>query len=302
MDNIQIVDAHHHLWDLNNKHTKYSWLMVEEGEAFFGDYAAIRKSYLLEDYLEDSKNQNIIKSVHVQAEHDDDKPVNETAWLQNLADTHSSNLPSAIVAYADFSKNNISEVLDAHQEYKNTRGIRQILSYNKEEPKYSHAPEDFMKNSVWVENFKNIRNRNLSFDIQIYKHQMQDAVDLATKYDDILFILNHTGAPCYQTEEYIYSWNENMKKLASCENIVAKISGLGMYDPQWTIDSTRIFVEKTIQIFGIERCMFASNFPVDKIFNTFDNYWNSFKEITKDYSVNDKKLLFSSNAEKYYRI
>ena len=302
MDNIQIVDAHHHLWDLNNEHTKYSWLMVKEGEAFFGDYAAIRKSYLLEDYLEDSKNQNIIKSVHVQAEHDDDKPVNETAWLQNLANTHSSNLPSAIVAYADFSKNNISEVLDAHQEYKNTRGIRQILSYNKEELKYSHASEDFMKNSVWIENFKNIRNRNLSFDIQIYKHQMQDAVDLATKYDDVLFILNHTGEPCYQTEEYIHSWKENMKKLASCENIVAKISGLGMFDPQWTIDSTRIFVEKTIQIFGIERCMFASNFPVDKIFNTFDNYWNSFKEITKDYSENDRKLLFSSNAEKYYRI
>ena len=302
MDNIQIVDAHHHLWDLNNEHTKYSWLMVKEGEAFFGDYAAIRKSYLLEDYLEDSKNQNIIKSVHVQAEHDDDKPVNETAWLQNLADTYSSKLPSAIVAYADFSKNNISEVLDAHQEYKNTRGIRQILSYNKEEPKYSHASEDFMKNSVWIENFKNIRNRNLSFDIQIYKHQMQDAVDLATKYDDVLFILNHTGEPCYQTEEYIHSWKENMKKLASCENTVAKISGLGMFDPQWTIESTRIFVEKTIQIFGIERCMFASNFPVDKIFNTFDNYWNSFKEITKDYSENDRKLLFSSNAEKYYRI
>ena len=124
MDNIKIVDAHHHLWDLNNKDTKYSWLMVTEGEAFFGDYADIRKNYLLEDYIEDSKNQNIIKSVHVQAEHDDDKPVNETAWLQNLADTYSSKLPSAIVAFADFSKNNVSEILDAHQEYKNTRGIR----------------------------------------------------------------------------------------------------------------------------------------------------------------------------------
>ena len=93
-----------------------------------------------------------------------------------------------------------------------------------------------------------------------------------------------------------------MNKLAKCENVVAKISGLGMFDPNWTIDSTRIFVEKTIQIFGIERCMFASNFPVDKIFNSFDTYWNSFKEITKHYSENDKKLLFSSNAEKYYRI
>ena len=302
MKNIPIVDAHHHLWDLNNEHTKYSWLMVTEGEAFFGDYAAIRKSYLLEDYIKDAQNQNLIKSVHVQAEHDDDKPVNETAWLQSLADNHSSKLPNAIVAFADFSKDNIVEILDGHQEYKNTRGIRQILSFNKEEPKYSHASEDFMKNTTWVENFKNIRNRNLSFDIQIYKHQMQDAADLANKYDDVLFILNHTGEPCYQTEEYIQSWEENMKKLAKCENVAAKISGLGMFDPQWTIDSTRIFVEKTIQIFGIDRCMFASNFPVDKIFNTFDNYWKSFKEITKNYSENDKKLLFSSNAEKYYRI
>ena len=302
MDNIKIVDAHHHLWDLNNKDTKYSWLMVTEGEAFFGDYAAIRKSYLLEDYIEDAKNQNIIKSVHVQAEHDDDKPVNETVWLQNLADTHSSKLPNAIVAFADFSKNNVSEILDAHQEYKNTRGIRQILSYNKDEPKYSHATEDFMKNSTWVENFKYIRNRNLSFDIQIYKHQMEDAVNLANKYNDVLFILNHTGEPCYQSKEYIESWEQNMNKLAKCENVVAKISGLGMFDPNWTIDSTRIFVEKTIQIFGIERCMFASNFPVDKIFNSFDTYWNSFKEITKNYSENDKQLLFSSNAEKYYRI
>ncbi|MFL2543051.1 MAG: amidohydrolase family protein [Alphaproteobacteria bacterium] len=302
MKNIPIVDAHHHLWDLNNEHTKYSWLMVTEGEAFFGDYAAIRKSYLLEDYIKDAQNQNLIKSVHVQAEHDDDKPINETAWLQSLADNHSSKLPNAIVAFADFSKDNIVEILDGHQEYKNTRGIRQILSFNKEEPKYSHASEDFMKNTTWVENFKNIRNRNLSFDIQIYKHQMQDAADLANKYDDVLFILNHTGEPCYQTEEYIQSWEENMKKLAKCENVAAKISGLGMFDPQWTIDSTRIFVEKTIQIFGIDRCMFASNFPVDKIFNTFDNYWESFKEITKNYSENDKKLLFSSNAEKFYRI
>ena len=293
---MRVIDAHHHLWDLNNADTKYSWLMVTEGEAFFGDYAAIRKSYLLKDYIEDAKNQNIIKSVHVQAEHDDDKPVNETAWLQNLADTHSSKLPNAIVAFADFSKNNVSEILDAHQEYKNTRGIRQILSYNKDEPKYSHATEDFMKNSSWVENFKHIRNRNLSFDIQIYKHQMEDAVNLANKYNDVLFILNHTGEPCHQSKEYIESWEQNMKKLAKCENVVAKISGLGMFDPNWTIDSTRIFVEKTIQIFGIERCMFASNFPVDKIFNSFDTYWNSFKEITKNYSENDKQLLFSSNA------
>ena len=302
MDKIKIVDAHHHLWDLENKDTSYAWLMVSEGEAFFGDYAAIRKSYKLEDYLEDAKSQNVIKSVHVQAEHDDDKPVSETAWLQKIANTHPSKLPNAIVAFADFSKSNILEILDQHQDYKNIRGIRQILSYNEEEPKYSHASQDFMKNSSWIDNFKEIRNRNLSFDIQIYKNQMEDALNLAKKYDDVLFILNHTGEPCYQSQEYINSWKENMKKIAQCENFVTKISGLGMFDPNWTTESTKIFVESTIDIFGIEKCMFGSNFPVDKIFNSFDTYWNSFKEITKSYSENDKELLFSSNAEKYYRI
>ena len=93
-----------------------------------------------------------------------------------------------------------------------------------------------------------------------------------------------------------------MKKIASCDNFVAKISGLGMFDAKWTTESTRIFVEKTIEIFGVQRSMFASNFPVDKIFNSFNSYWNSFKEITKDYSENDLKLLFYANTEKYYRI
>ena len=92
MDNIPIVDAHHHLWDLENEKTKYSWLMVSEGEAFFGDYGAIRKSYLLDDYLNDAKNQNLIKSVHVQAEHDDVLPVYVTKLLQHLSDSHKTNL------------------------------------------------------------------------------------------------------------------------------------------------------------------------------------------------------------------
>ena len=73
------------------------------------------------------------------------------------------------------------------------------------------------------------------------------AYELAKKYDDVLFILNHTVEPCYQTKEYIESWEKNMKKIASCDNFDTKISGLGMFDEKWTTESTRIFVEKTIE-------------------------------------------------------
>ena len=300
MNELSIVDAHHHLWDLEKN--DYPWLMVSEGKAFFGDYGKIRKSYLVEDYINDAKNQNLIKSVHIQAEHNDNNPVNETKWLQEVADNNVNNLPNAIVAYADFSKANVNDILEKHLEYKNVRGIRQILSHNKDNPKYNHAPVDFMKINSWVENFKHIKNKNLSFDIQIYYQQMKDAYNLAKKYDDILFILNHTGEPAERDGDHVKGWEEGMKLLSSCDNFVTKISGLGMFDFDWTVESTRPFVEKTINIFGIDRCMFASNFPVDKIMNTFDIYWDSFKEITKNYSQNEKELLFCKNAERYYRI
>ena len=83
---------------------------------------------------------------------------------------------------------------------------------------------------------------------------------------------------------------------------VCKISGLGMFNPYWTINSTKFFVLKTIEIFGINRCMFGSNFPVDKIFNTFDNYWDSYFEITKSFSQNELNKIYSKNALKFYRI
>lgn len=300
MSELKIVDTHHHLWNLEKN--DYPWLMVSEGEAFFGDYAAIRKSYLIQDYIKDAKNQNLIKSVHVQAEHNDKNPVNETKWLQEVADSNISHLPNAIVAYADFSKDNIKDILEAHLQYKNIRGIRQILSHNKDNPKYNHATQDFMKINSWIENFKHIRNKNLSFDIQIYYQQMQDAYNLAKKYHDVLFILNHTGEPAERNDAHLKGWEKGMKLLASCDNFVTKISGLGMFDINWTTETTRPFVEKTIDIFGIDRCMFGSNFPVDKLFNTFDVYWDSFKKITKNYSENDKELLFSKNAERCYRI
>ena len=93
-----------------------------------------------------------------------------------------------------------------------------------------------------------------------------------------------------------------MQSLAENENFVCKISGLGMFNPNWTIISTEYFILKTIEIFGIDRCMFGSNFPVDKIFNTFDNYWNSYFEIVKNFSKDEHNKIFLKNAEKFYRI
>ena len=302
MKKIAIVDSHHHLWDLNSNKTHYPWLSSNEEKAFFGNFKSIKKSYLLDDYLNDAKNLNLIKSIHVQAEHDENNPIEETKWLQNISDNNNLKIPNGIVAFADFSKETVSDILDQHLDYKNVRGIRQILSFDRDRPQYSHAKKDYLKDELWIENFKHITNRELSFDIQIYPHQFDDAARLAKRYSDVLFILNHTGEPCFQTEEYKEYWMRKMKSLAENDNFVCKISGLGMFNANWTVTSTKYFVLKTIEIFGIDRCMFGSNFPVDKIFNTFDNYWNSYFEIVKNFSQDEHDKIFLKNAEKFYRI
>ena len=118
------------------------------------------------------------------------------------ADNNNLKIPNGIVAFADFSEEKVSEVLDQHLEYKNVRGIRQILSFDKDKLQYSHAKKDYLKDELWQDNFRHLANRKLSFDIQIYPHQFDDACKLAKRYQNVLFILNHTGEPCFQTKEY----------------------------------------------------------------------------------------------------
>ena len=108
--------------------------------------------------------------------------------------------------------------------------------------------------------------------------------------------------PADRDDESIQGWRQGMQILAHCPNIVAKISGLAMCDWHWTVESIRPFVLNTIDDFGVERCMFASNFPVDKLFSSFDAVWDAFKEITADFSDDEKAALFHHNAEKYYRL
>ncbi|MGF6639659.1 amidohydrolase family protein [Paraburkholderia tuberum] len=115
-------------------------------------------------------------------------------------------------------------------------------------------------------------------------------------------LLNHTGMPVDRMPEEIEGWKQGMKSLASAPNVFCKISGLGMGDWKWTVDSIRPFVLHAIEAFGANRCMFASNFPVDKLFSSYDAVFNAFKEITQEFSSDERRALFHDNAERVYRL
>lgn len=297
---MDIIDPHHHLWDLEHLH--YPWL-AEPVEHIVGDYSAIRQSYLLADFRADTGNQALKRSVHLEAASDPGAPVDETAWLQAVADDpRSGGFPHGIVAHADLGADDAEDTLERHCRHANIRGIRQMLNYG-DEPKLRVAGRgDLMTDERWRAGFALLKKYGLSFDLQIWPWQMEDAASLAGDFPDIQLILNHAGSPIEQDDAGLARWRLGMERLAQAPNVAVKISGLGMFDADWTTESIRPLVLETIDAFGVERAMFASNFPVDKLMGGYDRIWESFDTITAAFSEDERRKLFHDNAKRYYRL
>ena len=293
------IDPQHHLWDLARN--RYPWLQDRTlAPRLEGDIRPIAKDYLLEDYALDTRNQNVVKSVHIECGWDPSNPVGETEWLQRLADQHG--YPHGIVARATLDARGVEQVLEGHARHKNIRGIRHAINWHSDPAKTYVSRPDLVGTKAWRHGFGLLRRFGLSFDLQLYPAQMADAVELARAYPDILIILNHAGMPVDRDEEGIRLWHRGMRELAAAPNVVVKISGLGTADWNWTVKSIRPFVLETMEVFGIPRCMFASNFPVDKLYSDFDSLYAAFREITKHFSVDERQMLFHDNAARYYRL
>jgi predicted TIM-barrel fold metal-dependent hydrolase len=297
---MQVVDPHIHFWDLEVNH--YPWL-TQPGDIFIGDYSSIAKTYLLQHFLEDSGSVDVVKLVHIDAGHDPGNPVGETRWLQAIADDPSSRgRPNAIIGSADFSKEDVEATLEAHAESPNFRGIRQILNVHPDK-RLDYVGRHYMTEPAWHERFKLLAKYNLIFDLQIYPHQMLDAARLAAENPGVPIVLNHTGMFAdRKSVEGWRIWRDGMRALARQPNVSVKISGMGMLDHHWTSESIRPYALETIEAFGVSRCMFASNFPVDRLYSSYEALWTSYADIVADMTEDEQVALFRRNAEQIYRI
>lgn len=298
MKRRKIVDAHHHLWDLSSNQN-YPWLQERPlRPVVSGDISKIAHDYLPADYRGDSANYEVVKSVHIDAVSAD--PVAETRWLQEIADKHG--FPNAIVARAELHRPDVENVLASHRTFENVRGIRHILNWHRDPALTFVNRSDFLTDHAWRMGFKLLKKYGLSFDLQLYPSQMIDAAVVAAENPDTLIIVNHTGMPLVREEAGLHQWRMGMRVLSQRENVVTKISGLGMVDWFWTEESIREFVLETIAMFGAERVMFGSNFPVDKIYSSFDALYGAFERVVAGFSDTEQDAMFRSNALKYYRL
>jgi len=295
---VSAIDAHHHLWDLAEN--EYPWLIGPPVEAHFGPYDKIRKDYLVEDYLHDIRGQHIVKSVHVEAGSDPSDPVKETRWLQRQADTHG--FPHGIVAHANLAAENIREVLEAHCRSPNVRGIRMLMRPPGALRRGHPIAGSPMTDGGWRRGFALLGEMNLTFDLQAPPPLMAEAADVAASFPDTRLVLTHAGLPLDRTAEGMAAWRKGMRLLAGRPNVVVKISGIPMTDWRWSVESLRPIVLETIDVFGVERAMFGSNFPVDGLYSDYATLWGAYRDITAGYTPEERRRLFHDNAERVYRL
>lgn len=293
----EIVDAHHHLWD--RAALRYGWL---EGPPFrpsvAGDIGPIARSYLIDDFRNDAAGYRLTGSVHVDAGTPD--RLAETAWLQALSDAEG--LPTAIVAGVQLDQPDAEEALAKHAAFPAVRGIRHILNWDPDPNLTYVANPNLMTDPEWLRGYAALSRHDLSFDLQLYPWQLAGAAELAAKYPMTPVILNHAGMPIHQRDTGLRTWREGLRRLAAEPNTFVKISGLGMVDWNWNVQSIRPLVLDTIDAFGPYRCMFGSNFPVDRLYGSFARLFAAYEEIVAAFSESEQQAMFANNARRVYRM
>ena len=304
---LAIIDPHHHLWP--------------PGGAM---------AYGLDDLLADvGSGHRIVATVFVQcgAAYDagaDEElaPVGETRFVAAAAEA-SGGLIAGIVAHADLRSPRLDEVLDAHEDAAGGRlvGIRDALSHALEPESLTipgGAPAGLAADPVFQTGVRRLGERGLTYDSWHYHYQNREFLDLARAVPETTFVLDHFGTPlgvgsyAGRREEIFESWCADIAELATCQNVVAKLGGLAMPDNGfgWTIAdppsvdefvaAQQRYYHHTIECFGPERCMFESNFPVDRLSLPYDTLWTAFKMMSADHTASERAAMFAGTAQRVY--
>jgi predicted TIM-barrel fold metal-dependent hydrolase len=290
-----IVDAHHHLWSL--REVSYPWLEQRGVRRFFGDPTPIQHDYRASDFRGDHGSFEVRKSVHVQVGAGPGQEIEETRWLE--AEAERGGFPSAIVAYCDLSSPDAGRLLERHAAAsKRLRGLRQIISRHPDEDARDSSPA-LLSNPQVAENLRLLPELGLSFDLQLTPPHMIAAARLFEQVEGLQVALCHAGSPWRRDPDGLAEWRDGLKALAGVPGLTCKLSGLGMFDPQWTLESLRPVAAAVLEIFGPDRVMWGSNFPVDKLYRGYAELLGTLLEIVPQ-DMHDQ--VFRTAAERFYRI
>jgi predicted TIM-barrel fold metal-dependent hydrolase len=291
-----IIDAHHHIW----RRRDLPWLDGPMQPRIFGPYEAIRRDYPIGEYLADIAGSGVTQSVYVQANWAKDAFEDEVAYVQQAADE--TGFPQGIVGYADFLAKDVRPQLDRLTKYRGMRGLRMQLQWH-ENPQYRFAAEpDIARNPTFQQNVARLANYGWTFDLQVFSGQMEGAAELAAGAPKVTFILQHAGMLEDLSAAGWARWRAGMRRIAACPNMVSKLSALGTFIHKNDPDHIAAVVRETIEIFGPARCLFGSNFPVEKLWTQYSDLIAAYRGAIEPLGEAAARAAFHDTAAKVYRL
>lgn len=291
-----MIDAHHHIW----RQADLPWLLGPEQPRIFGAYGAIKRDYLIDEYLNDIKGLGITKSVYVQANWAPNWFEDEVAWVQSVADQHG--WPHGIVGYADFTGPDVRTQLDRLKKYPLMRGIRQQFHWH-DNPTYTFAARaDLAADPTVQRNIAMLGEYDWSFDLQVFPGQMEGAAKLARTCPDVTFILQHAGMLTDTSKAGWQIWRDGMRRLADCPNVVSKLSAFGTFIHRNDAQFIAQMITETEKIFGAKRCLFGSNYPIEKLWTSYDTLFSAFRKGASGLSKTQQTAIFHDTAQRVYRL
>ena len=312
---IPICDPHHHFWDRPNDR------------------------YFLDDLYNDlSGGHNVVSTVFIECQSmyrqngpEEMKSLGQTEFVQGIVAQNNSgqygdvNVAAGIVGFADLALGTeVEGVLELHRSVTDRfRGVRHITAFDSspDVPRPRPFPEGLLGDTKFREGFSVLDKLGLSFDAYLYHPQLSEVADLTNAFPGVTIILNHVGGPLGvgpysgKRDQIFEEWKESMSAVAAHPNVVVKVGGLVMpvCGSDWherpmpttsreLAQSTAPYYLHCIEQFGPDRCMFESNFPVDKIACSYTVLWNAFKRLAHDFSSSEQSALFHDTAARVYRL
>jgi predicted TIM-barrel fold metal-dependent hydrolase len=293
---IPTIDGHHHIWRLQD----LAWLSGPQVPRIFGPYKPICRDYSIEEFRSDVASSNVIKSIYVQTNWPAEQSYDEALWVQSVA--NATGWPHANVVHADLSDPDVGELLARLAKLPLTRGVRQQLHWHVN-PQYSFAPRpDVMNDAQWRRGLSQLAQHNLLFELQIFASQMADGAKLARAFPDTTFVLEHAGMLEDVSAEGWQRWRRGMRALADCRNVNVKLSGIGTFDHAYQFEVVAPIIKETVSTFGAERCLYGSNFPIEKLWTDYATLYQTFRRAIDQLSESEQAQILSGTAARLYRI
>lgn len=291
-----IVDAHQHFWEPDRN--PHPWLRPGVRIPFrYGDYEAIKRRYLPDGYRRDAGPHRIAASVYVETEWDPDDPIGETVYASGLA--RHWGLPNAIVAQAWLDREDAAAVIARQAAEPLVRSVRHKPGGPARPGEAGHT---LMSDPAWRAGFALLAGHGLHFDLQTPWWNLDEAVDLARDHPGTTLILNHAGLPAERDPDSLDAWRAAMARFAACPNVAVKASGLGRPGHAWTAAANGPVVRALIDLFGAERTMFGSNFPVDSLCGTLPDIIAGFRAILAPLAAEEQHAFFCGTARRVYAL